>query len=333
MNHRFTRNTPHFDKSSCKFSLMKLLKGFIMYQSTIAKSVQIKGIGLHSGEEVSLKLSPAQADSGIVFYLQKGKSVVLVSPTPETVATTELATTLEVDNASVSTVEHLLAAINAMQIDNIQIHVEGKEIPILDGSALEFVHAFKRAGRKVLQQERVVAKITKPFSFIDGNKSIVARPFEGLYIDYTIDFPHHSIGKQRLCIEITPESFKEVAFARTFGFMKEIEFLHSKNLALGGSLANAIVLDEEGVVNPNGLRSDDEFVRHKILDFIGDIAMLGFPLQGAFEVKCSGHKHNNMFLRSLLTSQAFEIQRMGQVSKKSEREFAHALQVPVYNVL
>ncbi len=280
-----------------------------MYQSTIAKTVHIKGIGLHSGEEVQLKLAPAQADAGIVFVLHQGKNVVEISPSPEVVATTELATTLQANNASLSTVEHILAAINAMQIDNIEIHVNGKEIPILDGSAIEFVKALQEAGKKVLHQDRVVAHVVKPFSYVDGNKSIVARPYDGFYVDYTIDFPHHVIGKQRLALEITPETFSEIAYARTFGFLKEIEYLHSKNLALGGSLANAIVLDEEGVVNPNGLRAADEFVRHKILDFVGDIAMLGLPLQGAFEVKYSGHKHNNMFLRALLESQAFEISR------------------------
>ncbi len=281
-----------------------------MKQTSIAKAKEIKGIGLHSGQEVKMKLVPAQVNTGIVFYLHDKKNVFTLSPTPQSVCATELATTLSLDNASLSTVEHLLAAINAMQIDNIQIHIYGNsintEIPILDGSSSLFIQVFNEIGIKTFSEERKYARITKAFECVDSTKSIIARPHKGFYIDYTIDFPHHKIGKQRLALEITPESFKEIASARTFGFLKEVEYLHSKGLALGGSLANAIVLDDEDVINPNGLRYEDEFVRHKILDFIGDIAMLGMPLEGAFEVKCSGHKHNNQFLRELIKSHAFE---------------------------
>ncbi len=282
-----------------------------MNQTTIGKAKEIKGIGLHSGHEVKIKIAPALANTGITFYLHEAKNVFTLSPKPEAVCATELATTLSLDNASLSTVEHLLAAINAMQIDNIQIHIYGNsaktEIPILDGSSKRFIEVFEEVGIKTLPQLRTYARITKAFECIDNTKSIIARPYNGLFIDYTIDFPHHRIGKQRLAIEITPETFKEIASARTFGFLKEVEYLHSKGLALGGSLANAIVLDDEDVINPQGLRYEDEFVRHKILDFIGDIAMLGLPLQGAFEVKCSGHKHNNLFLRELVKSHAYEV--------------------------
>ncbi len=282
-----------------------------MKQTTIGKAKEIKGIGLHSGQEVKIKLAPALANTGITFYLHDKKNTITLSPTPNSVCATELATTLSLNNASLSTVEHLLAAINAMHIDNIQIHINGNslntEIPILDGSSQRFVEVFNEIGIKSLPQERTYARITKAFECVDNAKSIIARPYNGLFIDYTIEFDHHRIGKQRLALEITPESFKEIASARTFGFLKEVEYLHSKGLALGGSLANAIVLDEEDVINPQGLRYEDEFVRHKILDFIGDIAMLGLPLQGYFEVKCSGHKHNNLFLKELLKSHAFEI--------------------------
>ncbi len=293
-----------------------------MYQSTIAKHVEIKGIGLHSGLDIKMKLSPAAANSGIVFFLHTPKDTISFSPTPFVVHTTELATTLGKGDASISTVEHLLATINGMQIDNIEVHVHSNslvsEIPILDGSSLDIIEAIKSVGLKTLPQKRKYARIVKPFSLVEGNKSITARPYDGLYIDYTINFPHSLIGKQRFSIEITPETFEQIAYARTFGFLKEIEFLHSKGLARGGSLKNAIVLDEEGVVNPNGLRSADEFVRHKILDFVGDIAMLGLPLKGAFEVKCSGHKHNNMFLRSLVESHAFEVVNGDTVCDRDE---------------
>ncbi len=301
-----------------------------MFQSTLAKTVQLNGIGLHSGEEVRMKLSPAQANSGIIFTLHSKKGVSTITPSPEAVTTTELATTLSIGDASLSTVEHLLAAIQGLQIDNINIHVYGNEVPILDGSALLIVDAIQKAGRKTLPQERVYAKITKPFSFIEGNKSIVARPYDGLYIDYTIDFPHHSIGKQRYTIDINQNSFKEIAKSRTFGFLREVEYLHSKGLALGGSLANAIVLDEEGVINPDGLRHSDEFVRHKILDFVGDMAMLGLPLHGAFEVKCSGHKHNNLFLHALIKSDAMELSNVNTKQIKDMHESYNCIPLVAY---
>lgn len=296
-----------------------------MYQSTIAKQIELRGIGLHTGNEIKIKLSPAPANSGILFITHTNKGNFTLSPTPNAVQTTELATTLNMGRSSLSTVEHLLATFNGMQIDNIEVHVYSNssvnEIPILDGSAQDFVHAIKKVGKKNLPHERKIAFITKPFSFVENNKSITTRPYDGLYIDYTIDFPHHCIGKQRFVIEITPETFTEVASARTFGFLKEVEYLHSKGLALGGSLANAIVLDDEGVVNPSGLRYKDEFVRHKVLDFIGDIAMLGLPLHGAFEVKYSGHRHNNLFLHALSEANAFEVSTKLKKSYASTQRF------------
>ncbi len=299
-----------------------------MYQSTIAKSINIKGIGLHSGNEISMKLVPAAANTGIVFTMHTAKGNFTLKPSPSSVQATELATTLRIGTYSLSTVEHLLAAISGLQVDNIEVQIHCKseinEIPILDGSASQIVEAINKVGIKTLKHDRKVARITKTLSFVDGNKSIVARPYDGLYIDYTIEFPHQSIGKQQFSLVITPESFAEIADARTFGFLREVEYLHSKGLALGGSLANAIVLDEEGVINPDGLRYQDEFVRHKILDFIGDIAMLGMPLQGRFEVKCSGHKHNNLFLHALLEEEAFEIVALQEKSKIKEREFYQA---------
>ncbi len=303
-----------------------------MYQSTISKSISIKGIGLHSGKEVSMKLLPAAANTGIVFTMYTPKKVYSLMPSPDAVQATELATTLRIGAYSLSTVEHLLAAISGLQIDNIEIQIQCKsevnEVPILDGSACEIISAIKNVGIKKLKKARKVAKITKITSYVDGNKSIIARPYDGLYIDYTIEFPHQSIGKQQMSIEITPETLEEVAYARTFGFLKEVEYLHSKGLALGGSLANAIVLDDEGVINPDGLRYKDEFIRHKILDFIGDIAMLGLPLQGRFEVKCSGHKHNNAFLHTLVEEKAFDIVSLG---KKAQHKVVD-LYVPATNV-
>jgi UDP-3-0-acyl N-acetylglucosamine deacetylase len=272
-----------------------------MLQQTLMHAINYTGIGLHSGKDVEMKLLPAKIDAGISFHIHTKKDVSVIKADPFAVTTTELATSLGNEKVHVSTVEHLLAALFALGIDNAECHVYGKEIPIMDGSALPITNLIKKAGIRSQYALRKVAKITRPFLFEANGKTINARPYDGFYVDYTIDFPHKAIGVQRLALEITPETFDEVASARTFGFMKEVEYLHSKNLALGGSLANAIVIGDEGVVNPEGLRFADEFVRHKILDFIGDMAMFGMPLQGAFEVRCSGHQHNNAFLREMYT--------------------------------
>lgn len=274
-----------------------------MLQQTLMHAINYTGIGLHSGKDVEMKLLPTKIDAGISFHIHDKKEISVIKPNPFVVATTELATTLGNDKTHVSTVEHLLAALFALGIDNVECHVYGREIPIMDGSALPITNLIKKAGIRSQYALRKVAKIARPCLFEADGKVINARPYDGFYVDYTIDFPHKAIGVQRLALEITPESFDEIASARTFGFMKEVEYLHSKNLALGGSLANAIVVDEEGILNPEGLRFDNEFVRHKILDFVGDMAMFGMPLQGAFEVRCSGHQHNNAFLREIYSNQ------------------------------
>lgn len=270
-----------------------------MLQTTVARPVSFTGVGLHSGRDVQIKFQPAPVDSGIVFFAHTSSGVRRICPEPGAVTATALATTLSDGKASVSTVEHVLAALSGLQVDNVQVHVMGGEVPIMDGSAAQVVRMIRDAGVRAQYQERRVARISRPLSVAGEGKAIHARPHHGFYVDYTIDFPHKSIGRQRLALEITPESFMQIANARTFGFLQEVEYLHGKGLALGGSLGNAVVLDEDGIVNPEGLRCPDEFVRHKILDFMGDMAMFGIPLQGAFEVHCSGHHHNNMFLRRL----------------------------------
>ncbi|MCH5276756.1 MAG: UDP-3-O-acyl-N-acetylglucosamine deacetylase [Desulfovibrionaceae bacterium] len=270
-----------------------------MPQTTIARAVSHTGVGLHSGRDVQMRLQPAPADSGIVFHVHTPSGVRRIAPCPSAVSATALATTLSDGEARVSTVEHVLAALAGMAVDNVQIHVFGGEIPIMDGSAAPVLDLLKKAGIRTLAAPRRVARVRRSLSVAGGGKAIHVWPHKGFYVDYTIDFPHAAIGRQRLCLDITPDSFARIARARTFGFLQEVEYLHSHGLALGGSLNNAVVLDEQGVVNPDGLRCPDEFVRHKMLDFVGDMAMLGLPLQGAFEVHCSGHQHNNAFLRRL----------------------------------
>lgn len=270
-----------------------------MLQTTVARSAAYTGVGLHSGRDVQIRLQPAPVDSGIVFHVHTPSGVRRIAPRPDVVGATALATTLSDGKAQVSTVEHLLAALNGLAVDNVQVHVFGGEVPIMDGSAAPVMGMLREAGLRVQHASRRVARVKRPLSVAGDGKAIHAWPHAGFYVDYTIDFPHAAIGRQRLALEITPDTFEQIASARTFGFLQEVEYLHSKGLALGGSLGNAVVLDEQGVVNPEGLRCPDEFVRHKILDFVGDMAMLGMPLEGAFEVHCSGHQHNNAFLRRL----------------------------------
>ncbi|WP_419788087.1 UDP-3-O-acyl-N-acetylglucosamine deacetylase [Pseudodesulfovibrio sp.] len=271
-----------------------------MLQTTIQKTVRCTGTGLHSGKQVELVLRPAAEDTGILFSLRNGNGSTFLSPAPSLVVETGLATVLGDGRETVATVEHMLAAASGMGIDNIHIEVTGRELPIMDGSAASFVYLLKQAGIRKLSKPRQVLAVKKRVDFEKDGKFIKATPHNGFHIDYTIEFAHPMIGTQRMELEITPENFtKELAKARTFGFLKEVDYLHANGLALGGSLDNAIVLDEYGVLNAEGLRFKDEFVRHKMLDFVGDMAILGVPLQGHFEVFASGHAMNNAFLRHL----------------------------------
>ncbi len=271
-----------------------------MLQKTIHKSVACSGIGLHSGKKVRLVLRPASEDSGILFALQNGTGRRFLKPHPEAVVATGLATTLGQGSDSISTVEHLMAAVRGMGIDNILVDVEGAELPIMDGSAASFVYLLRMAGVRTLSAPRKVMRVTKPVEYKRDGKVIRAEPHGGFMVDYTIDFPHPLIGRQHMALEITPDSFASMlAKARTFGFLREVEYLRKNGLALGGSLDNAVVLDDYGVVNTEGLRFPNEFVRHKILDFVGDMAVLGAPLWGRFTVFASGHALNNAFLRHL----------------------------------
>lgn len=276
-----------------------------MNQNTISKSVRCSGVGLHGGAKVGLVLHPAEVDTGIVFHLHTEDGVKRLTPTPDNVVGTGLATTLGNGDGAVSTVEHLLAAIRGLGIDNIIIEAEGAEVPIMDGSAASFVFLLRSAGIAMQGKARKVLAVAKPFEHRDGDKHIKVEPYDGFRVDYIIDFDHPLIGRQVMSFEMEPESFvRRVAKARTFGFLREVELLHKNGLALGGSLENAVVLDEYGVINEEGLRYKDEFVRHKVLDFIGDMAVAPLPLWGRFEVRCSGHAFNNEFLRLLVDNAA-----------------------------
>ena len=301
-----------------------------MTQTTIGQSIECTGVGLHSGKTVRLGLRPAPENTGIVFLVKTSHGIREISPRPEIVTDTGLATTLGTGDARVSTVEHLLAAIRGLGIDNIYIDAEGGEIPIMDGSAAPFVLLLGKVGIVRQNAPRRILRIKKPISFSRDGKSIEAFPHDGFAVEYTINFPHRLIGIQKMRLELTPRSFAEVSRARTFGFLHEVEYLHKNGLALGGSLDNAIVLDECSILNKEGLRFSDEFVRHKVLDFIGDMAMLGIPLQGRFVVSCSGHALNNEFLRTITTnSHAYlEAVSLGDAPQEQRRRRIRTVPAP-----
>ncbi|MGE4556571.1 MAG: UDP-3-O-acyl-N-acetylglucosamine deacetylase [Desulfovibrionaceae bacterium] len=298
-----------------------------MRQTTLQKQVRCKGIGLHSGKKVELALHPAPEGTGILFSIQNGAGSTFLTPNPEMVVTTALATTLGNGSECVSTVEHVLAAIMGMGVDNVRIEVIGGELPIMDGSAGPFVYLLKQAGLRRQSKDRRVLKIKTPVVFERDGKRIQASPHDGFTVDYTIDFNHPLIGRQQLAVDIDPDTFaQQVAKARTFGFLREVEYLKANGLANGGSLDNAVVLDDYGVVNSEGLRYADEFVRHKLLDFIGDMAVIGMPVMGRFEIFASGHQLNNQFLRYLYANREIYLeetvlatpQRQGERRKEAE---------------
>ena len=248
----------------------------MILQRTINKPVSFNGIGLHTGNEINVKLRPADANNGIVFHRSEGKRTVSIKAHADNVVDTRLATVLGKGDLKVSTVEHLMAALYAFGIDNLHIDIDGPEVPIMDGSADEFVKMINEAGLANLSQSRKYLAIRKPISVIDGEKRISIIPSRFFRVTSDIAFDHPSIALQNRSIKLSPDVFtRDIARARTFGFLKEVEYLKANGLARGGSYDNAIVIGDEGVMNPGGLRYSDEFVRHKILDTIGDFSLAG----------------------------------------------------------
>ncbi len=268
-------------------------------QRTIKNEVSFEGIGLHTGRHARVTLKPAARDNGITF-IRSDKGTVIKAHVGS-VIDTAFATTIGQDGAKIRTVEHIMAALAGLGIDNILVDVDGPEIPILDGSSTELISIILKAGIAKQGKKRPYLRIKRPVIFDDGNSKVAALPYEGRRITYSIFFNHYGFGEQRLSIEINEETFaREIAPARTFGFLKDIEYLRTNGLAKGGSLENAIILGENGVLNSSGLRFKDEFVRHKVLDSIGDLAILGFPIYGHIIANKSGHSTNIKFLKKLL---------------------------------
>lgn len=276
-------------------------------QRTLKTTIRATGVGLHTGDKVFLTLRPAPIDNGIVFRRVDLDPVVEIQAKPENVGDTTMSTCLVQDGVRISTVEHLLAAMAGLGIDNAFIDVSAPEVPIMDGSASPFVFLLQSAGVAEQNAHKKFIRIKKPITVKDGDKTATFEPFDGFKVAFTIDFDHPVFKKsqQTSVIDFSSTSFvKEVSRARTFGFMKDIEFLRENNLALGGSQENAIVMDDYRVLNEDGLRYDDEFVKHKILDAIGDLFLLGYSLVGSFSGYKSGHALNNLLIRELMANES-----------------------------
>ena len=279
----------------------------MLKQRTLKKAISATGVGLHSGEKVTLTLRPAAADTGIIF-----KRVDLPQPneilaTPGAVHDTRLCSALEANGVRIATVEHIMSALAGLGVDNVYLDVDAAEIPIMDGSSGPFVFLLQEAGIVEQAAPKKFIRVKKTVEVIEGDKWVRFEPYHGFKIDFTIAFNHpvfeHSGNNVK--IDFAADSYiKEISRARTFGFMHEVEYLRSNGLARGGSLDNAIVLDEYRVLNIDGLRYDDEFAKHKVLDAIGDLYMLGHPILGAFYAYKSGHALNNQLLRALLSDES-----------------------------
>ncbi len=272
-------------------------------QRTLKNEIKATGVGLHTGEKVYLTLKPAPIDSGIIFRRIDLDPVVEIPAKAENVGETTLSTSLVSGDVKVSTVEHLLSAMAGLGIDNAIVELTAGEVPIMDGSAGPFVFLIQSAGIQEQSAPKKFIRIKKEVKVADGDKTACFKPFNGFKVSFSIDFDHPVFRDRSLhsSIDFSSTSFvKEVSRARTFGFMHEIEYLRSKGLAKGGSMDNAIVVDEYRVLNEDGLRYEDEFVKHKMLDAIGDLYLLGNSLIGEFCAHKSGHALNNRSLRELI---------------------------------
>ncbi|MCX5836862.1 MAG: UDP-3-O-acyl-N-acetylglucosamine deacetylase [Deltaproteobacteria bacterium] len=270
-------------------------------QRTLKNEVSCQSIGLHSGRKVRMTIKPANIDEGVVFIRMDLSGDIRIKADFENVRDTTLATTIGLNGATVSTVEHLLSAFCGMGVDNAIVEVDAPEVPIMDGSALPFVNMLKDVGTKTQGKCKKLLVIKKDVSVSDGSGTAMLLPAQEFKITYGIDFQHPLIGQQLHEMTFSDIVYeRDICAARTFGFLKDVEYLQAKGLALGGSLKNAVVLDEQRIINKDGLRCADEFVKHKILDAIGDLSLLGMPIIGHFIASKSGHKLNNILLKELM---------------------------------
>jgi UDP-3-O-[3-hydroxymyristoyl] N-acetylglucosamine deacetylase len=275
----------------------------MLKQRTLKSLVRATGVGLHSGAKVTMVLRPASIDTGIVFRRVDLDPPVDLPAQPHGVGDTRMASTLQQGEAKLSTIEHLMSALAGLGIDNIYVDVDAAELPIMDGSAAPFVFLLQSAGIEEQNAPKKFIRIKKTVRVEDGDKWAQLDPYEGFRLDFSIIFNHPAVDQtgRRVSVDFADNSYvREVARARTFGFMQDIEYMRDHGLALGGSLENAIVMDEYRVLNSDGLRYNDEFVKHKVLDAIGDLYVAGHPILGAFSAFKSGHGLNNKLLCAVL---------------------------------
>jgi UDP-3-O-[3-hydroxymyristoyl] N-acetylglucosamine deacetylase len=272
-------------------------------QQTIAQSISCRGVGLHSGATAEMTLHPAPSNTGVVFVRPTADGPVRIQVDGRKVVATNLSTTLGDNGTSVHTVEHLLAALAGLEIDNVIVALDSAEVPILDGSAGPFVDLILAAGISRQSQERHILKITRPIVVREDDREVAVYPSDRFEVDYTIRFDHPLLAHQRYQYQAAPQRFvTEIARARTFCFLREVEAMRAAGLAKGGSLENAVVIGDAGVLNPDGLRFPDEFVRHKVLDIIGDLSLLGYALEARVEARCSGHRMNSKLVQAILSA-------------------------------
>jgi len=292
-------------------------------QTTIARSTAISGIGLHTGQRINMTLRPAEAGTGIVFHRKIGERTVTIEATSANVVNTQMATVIGKGDVRVSTVEHLLSALAAYGVDNLHIDIDGPEVPIMDGSAAPFASIIEEAGQRRHHESRKFLAIRKPVSVIDGEKRVSIIPSRFFRITFDIAFQHPCIALQQRSVKVSSSVFRrDLAPARTFGFLRDVENLKAAGLARGGSLENAIVVDDERILNPEGLRFQDEFVRHKILDAIGDLSLIGYPILGHVRAFKAGHDINHQLVEKLL-----DTPESWQLLEFSEADVEKALQM------
>ena len=275
----------------------------MIFQCTIDKPTTISGIGLHTGKTITMNLRPAAAGTGIVFHRSEGERQVSIPAVSANVVDTRLATVIGKQDMTVSTIEHFMASLAAFGIDNLNVDIDGPEVPIMDGSAEPFIKVLRQAGLRSLDRTRKFLAVRKPITLVDGEKRVTIVPSRFYRITFDIAFDHPCISLQNRSVKLSWDSFcHEVARARTFGFAHEVEHLKANGLARGGSLENAVVVGEDRILNEGGLRYSDEFVRHKILDAIGDFSLVGFPILGHIKAYKAGHDINHKMVEKILAS-------------------------------
>jgi UDP-3-O-[3-hydroxymyristoyl] N-acetylglucosamine deacetylase len=305
----------------------------MFFQRTVKNEIGCNSIGLHSGRKIGMVIKPAGVDEGIVFVRRDLSGNNRIKADVHNVRDTTLATTLGLNGVTISTVEHLMSAFNGMGVDNALVEVDAPEVPIMDGSSRPFVELLKSVGTHVQGKCKRLIVIKKKVSVAEGESTAMLLPSPEFRITYKIEFNHPSIGIQSYDMKLSDVSYaEEICAARTFGFLKDVEYLQAKGLALGGSLRNAVVLDEQRIINKGGLRFPDEFVKHKILDAIGDLSLLGIPIIGHFVAFKSGHRLNNLLLKELMVRKDCWTM-VNRVSREGILNEFSSLSIPSFRVL